>query len=551
MAEGGPARGLQRLSDVLGAALAALLAFTAVPAVLVVVVGDPLAGGLGHASPLLTREGARRPDGGGVAGLGRVLCAAPARRRRARAARPCRCGLRRVGPRPRGRAHCRGRVGPDDAGRPVGRLVGCRRSGCRSPDRHLRLSRRQRQRIRQRVTLARVHIELRRATGRHLVVDRRCPPGRRCGLDVDRRPQPRPRRGQRRRASSTPTTSGPAGTCACPARANAARRLDASRSASCPRICPSWWRSAWARSPAPHWPAAPGAGAAWSISWTTSARSTLLSERAIDTAALLDRFHGVPALAAFEKANCLLGAVVHERVGARPPVVRAICVGPSGVTFWLAQPEPDAPDGFAPVAGGAAWLVEHSRLVHVDVFYPFVPVALPVGDDDEGTWLVTLGPGDVLPVLGESAPALCRAARSALESWTWSDIVTVADDPADPRLADRAAPDPMTSDPCVFFGQPRRPHGGADGPCRGRHDGRGGGHRPHAAGGSPGRHPPPDGPGRPPPARFGAHGPGPRRADGSPGRAGAPARGRRHHRRTAPATHYAARTPLAPSTSAC
>ena len=146
--------------------------------------------------------------------------------------------------------------------------------------------------------------------------------------------------------------------------------------------------------------------------------------------------------------------MVHERVGARPPVVRAICVGPSGVTFWLAQPEPDAPDGFAPVAGGAAWLVEHSRLVHVDVFYPFVPVALPVGDDDEGTWLVTLGPGDVLPVLGESAPALCRAARSALESWTWSDIVTVADDPADPRLADRAAPDPMTSDPCIFFGSP-------------------------------------------------------------------------------------------------
>ena len=56
MAEGGTAGGLRRLSDVLGAALAALLAFTAVPAVLIVVVGDPLAGGLGHAWPVLTRD---------------------------------------------------------------------------------------------------------------------------------------------------------------------------------------------------------------------------------------------------------------------------------------------------------------------------------------------------------------------------------------------------------------------------------------------------------------------------------------------------------------
>ena len=180
----------------------------------------------------------------------------------------------------------------------------------------------------------------------------------------------------------------------------------------------------------------------------------LLSEPAVDTAALLDRFHGVPALAAFEKANCLLGSLVHERAGAPSPVVRAICVGPAGVAFWLAQPDLDAPGGFSAGGGGATWQVEHSRLEHVDVFYPYVPIALPVGDDDDGTWLVALGPGDVLPVLGDSAPALCRAARSALESWAWADMVTVADDPADPRLADRGAYDPLTSGHCVFFGSP-------------------------------------------------------------------------------------------------
>ena len=46
----------ERLLDVVGAAFAALLAFTAVPAVLVLVVGNPLSGGLGHAWRPLPRD---------------------------------------------------------------------------------------------------------------------------------------------------------------------------------------------------------------------------------------------------------------------------------------------------------------------------------------------------------------------------------------------------------------------------------------------------------------------------------------------------------------
>jgi hypothetical protein len=41
---------------VLGAVLAALLAFTAVPAVLVLVVGNPLSGGLGHSWQPVPRD---------------------------------------------------------------------------------------------------------------------------------------------------------------------------------------------------------------------------------------------------------------------------------------------------------------------------------------------------------------------------------------------------------------------------------------------------------------------------------------------------------------
>jgi hypothetical protein len=58
-----------------------------------------------------------------------------------------------------------------------------------------------------------------------------------------------------------------------------------------------------------------------------------------------------------------------------------------------------------------------------------------VGDDGEGTWLVALERGSVLPVLGESAPALLRSARHAVEAWAWSDGVLVTDDPEDSALA--------------------------------------------------------------------------------------------------------------------
>ena len=46
----------RRILDIAGAAVAALLAFTAVPAVLVAIVGNPLAGGLGHAWRPLPRD---------------------------------------------------------------------------------------------------------------------------------------------------------------------------------------------------------------------------------------------------------------------------------------------------------------------------------------------------------------------------------------------------------------------------------------------------------------------------------------------------------------
>ena len=152
------------------------------------------------------------------------------------------------------------------------------------------------------------------------------------------------------------------------------------------------------------------------------------SEGAQDTATLLQRFSGVPALHSFEAANCLLGLSLDG--AASGPTVRAICVSDSGVTFFFAGVHPEeAPEGFVRVKDDTAWHVSHAALEGHDPCFPHLPVLLPVGDDDEGTWLVPLEPGDVLPLLGEAAPALWRAARGAVGSWAWSETVLVTEDP--------------------------------------------------------------------------------------------------------------------------
>ena len=178
-----------------------------------------------------------------------------------------------------------------------------------------------------------------------------------------------------------------------------------------------------------------------------------LSEEAVDTDALLQRFPSVPALDAFEAANCLLARSLDLGDEAGAPRVRTICVSQAGVTFSMTGPPRDAPGGFVAVASSqdsSAWRVSHGDLEGLrppEVSFPYAPIVFPVGDDDDGTWLVALGPGDVFPVLGESAPSLLRAARAAAESWAWSDLLLVTDDPADPGLERRSVP-------ALFFGDP-------------------------------------------------------------------------------------------------
>ncbi len=190
----------------------------------------------------------------------------------------------------------------------------------------------------------------------------------------------------------------------------------------------------------------------------------VLSEGAQDAATLLDRFAAVPALRSFEAANCLLGLALQGRDAG--PRVRAICVSPSGVTFCLADQEPGPPPaGFVPVSDDTAWHVGHGALEALDLSLPYLPVVLPVGDDADGTWLIPLEPGDVLPVLGEEAPALWRAARAAAGSWAWSETVLISEDPEDPGIRSEVAAEPALARRVLFCGDPLSLPGGAAPRC--------------------------------------------------------------------------------------
>jgi DNA-binding SARP family transcriptional activator/LysM repeat protein len=183
------------------------------------------------------------------------------------------------------------------------------------------------------------------------------------------------------------------------------------------------------------------------------------SDETVDTEILLARFAGVPALRAVEAANCRLDRAWRPdprstgRAG-----VRAICVGAAGVDFWLAEPGQAAPTGFTLSADGAVWHLAHDAGTPSATDRPYFPVVLPVGEDDDGTWLVPLEPGDCLPFVGEAAGALWRASRSAQEAWAWSDLVLITEDPGvvrdEVRLQGGDAPAPGDAPHILFFGDP-------------------------------------------------------------------------------------------------
>jgi len=183
----------------------------------------------------------------------------------------------------------------------------------------------------------------------------------------------------------------------------------------------------------------------------------------IDTEAMLTRFADIPALSAFERANSLMGRLLQDESTIQEvPQVRAICVGPAGVDFWLGSRPDSTPSGCTALNDGMTWRVSHDVLDEEQPLCPWLSIVLPIGSDDQGTWLVPVPPGTCLPLLGESGEHLWRSARPVQESWSWADNVVVTDDPSRAAQLLASSHPSVVAPPILFFGDPTLLTAGAD-----------------------------------------------------------------------------------------
>jgi LysM domain len=169
-----------------------------------------------------------------------------------------------------------------------------------------------------------------------------------------------------------------------------------------------------------------------SLSREEGCASQSVSELAADSASLLAPFDGAPLLDVLESANRHLTAALadlHGRVAI--PEARLVKVGPDGIEVRVAGPVDWAPPGWQALHG--AWHLpagtDPALLAAASAGHdPWLPMLVPVGENEDGTWLIPMAPASCLPVLGSAAGPLVTAMRLAVESWSWSESLVSTDD---------------------------------------------------------------------------------------------------------------------------
>jgi len=157
-----------------------------------------------------------------------------------------------------------------------------------------------------------------------------------------------------------------------------------------------------------------------------------------------------------DAANRLLwGALRARGPGAALPEVRLVRAGPDGVELLLASDVGPPPEPFVARSGGRWWALEPSLGPRESTELSrglgrYVPWLVPLGDDGEAAYLLALGPGRRLGVVGapDEVAAALRALSVALRTLPWAEELSVellgaSPPPADElchQLAESSAP---------------------------------------------------------------------------------------------------------------
>ncbi len=156
---------------------------------------------------------------------------------------------------------------------------------------------------------------------------------------------------------------------------------------------------------------------------------------AVDAATNVAHFDGAPILDWFEVANRHLTAAL--RTSGRiddAPRIRLFRVGADGVDAILAEKTDWTPRGWALSDEGMTWHLtsasdpEALRQI-AKGSPPWSPISLPIGNDENSSWIVPLTPGSCLPILGRRAQMFVNAMKAAQSSWSWTERVVVTEDP--------------------------------------------------------------------------------------------------------------------------
>lgn len=143
-------------------------------------------------------------------------------------------------------------------------------------------------------------------------------------------------------------------------------------------------------------------------------------------------FDSVPALDILEAANRYLTTALRMSGRAEDvPGIHLVRVGPFGVELLLDDAVDWAPGEFALADEGRSWVLD-AAIDHRDLaasaagVIAWLPLLLPVGDDEDGTYLIHVGPGEQVGVDGEGADGMLRAWSAAARAWPWAEQVPVA-----------------------------------------------------------------------------------------------------------------------------